>query len=117
MVCSKVFWVNDFLGDNGITRRHNILTGSNIDYLLHWNLECRSNVKTHVEPSNSMKLRTNGCFGSTANLKCTRGFYFQRIHRSHIQFTMTTEMASQTQWLNFATHSWFGNRRWTQKMQ
>ena len=79
MVKNAVLWLNAFPADDGVSDEHSpryFLTGRELTYDKHANIEFGTYVQTHEEHDNSMGPRTLGaiCLGPTGNAQGSHWF-------------------------------------------
>ncbi|KAG7356172.1 enoyl-CoA hydratase [Nitzschia inconspicua] len=79
LVHNAVFWLNSFPSGTGPTTHHSpayLMTGRQVTYKAHAQLEFGEYVQTHEEHSNDMRERTAGaiCLGPTGNAQGTHFF-------------------------------------------
>ncbi|KAG7357183.1 hypothetical protein IV203_001871 [Nitzschia inconspicua] len=79
LVHNVVFWLNSFPSGTGPTTHHSpayLMTGRQVTYKAHAQLEFGEYVQTHEEHSNDMRERTAGaiCLGPTGNAQGTHFF-------------------------------------------
>jgi hypothetical protein len=82
MVYSSNFWLNVFPPGDGVSREHSpreLITGMEIDYNKHCQLEYGAYAQVHEEHDNSMSTRTTGAIAMRPTGNSQGGYYFYSL--------------------------------------